>query len=122
MKALQVALIGYKFMGKIHSSALLECPFFFKNGVQPVRKVIVGRHEAPLQQAAADFGWEGYATDWRAVVNRPDIDVVDIATPPNTHGPGSPDRCAERIPASELEPESSGRGGVCRHSRSWTLE
>ena len=56
MKALNVALIGYKFMGKAHSSALLECPFFFKNGVQPVRKVIVGRHEAPLQQAAADFG------------------------------------------------------------------
>ena len=51
MKTLNVALIGYKFMGKAHSSALLECPFFFKNGVQPVRKVIVGRHEAPLKQA-----------------------------------------------------------------------
>ena len=85
MKQLNVALIGYKFMGKAHSSALLECPFFFKTGVQPVRKVIVGRHEAPLKQAAADFGWEEYSTDWRAVVKRPDIDVVDIVTPPNTH-------------------------------------
>ena len=85
MRSLNVALIGYKFMGKAHSSALLECPFFFKTGVQAVRKVIVGRHEAPLKQAAADFGWEEYATDWRAVVQRPDIDVVDIATPPNTH-------------------------------------
>ena len=85
MKQLNVALIGYKFMGKAHSSALLECPFFFKNGVQPVRKVIVGRHEPPLKQAAADFGWEEYSTDWRAVIKRPDIDVVDIATPPNTH-------------------------------------
>ena len=85
MKQLNVALIGYKFMGKAHSSALMEYPFFFKNGVQPVRKVIVGRHEAPLKQAAADFGWEEYSTDWRAVVKRPDIDVVDIVTPPNTH-------------------------------------
>jgi predicted dehydrogenase len=75
MKKLNIALIGYKFMGKAHSSALLECPFFFKTGIEPVRKVIVGRHEAPLKQAAADFGWEEHSTDWRAVVNRPDIDV-----------------------------------------------
>jgi len=85
MKKLNVALIGYKFMGKAHSSALMEYPFFFKDGVQPVRKAIVGRHEAPLKQAAADFGWEDYSTDWRTVVNRPDIDVVDIATPPSSH-------------------------------------
>lgn len=85
MKTLNVALIGYKFMGKAHSSALLECPFFFKTALEPIRKVIVGRHEAPLKQAAADFGWEEYSTDWRAVVTRPDIDVVDIATPPSSH-------------------------------------
>src|SRR5437868_5753282 len=85
MKKINVALIGYKFMGKAHSQALLDCPFYFKTGVEPVRKVIVGRHEAPLKQAAQDFGWEEYSTDWRAVVNRPDIDVVDIATPPSEH-------------------------------------
>jgi predicted dehydrogenase len=85
MKKLNVALIGYKFMGKAHSYALMAAPFFFKHGVDPVRKVIVGRHEAPLKQAAADFGWEEYSTDWREVIKRPDIDVVDIASPPNTH-------------------------------------
>ena len=85
MKKLNVALIGYKFMGKAHSYALMACPFFFKTGIQPVRKVIVGRHDAPLQQAAKDFGWEECSTDWREVVNRTDIDVVDIASPPNTH-------------------------------------
>jgi predicted dehydrogenase len=85
MKKLNVALIGYKFMGKAHSYALMVCPFFFKTGIQPVRKVIVGRHNAPLQQAAEDFGWEECSTDWHEVVNRPDIDVVDIASPPNTH-------------------------------------
>lgn len=85
MKTLNVALIGYKFMGKAHSYALHACPFFFKTGIQPVRKVIVGRHEGPLRQAAAEFGFEECATDWRAVVRRPDIDVVDIVTPPSTH-------------------------------------
>ncbi|MDA0578619.1 MAG: Gfo/Idh/MocA family oxidoreductase, partial [Verrucomicrobia bacterium] len=85
MKKLNVALIGYKFMGKAHSYGLMACPFFFKTGIEPVRKVIVGRHEGPLKQAAADFGWEEFSTDWRAVVRRPDIDIVDIVTPPNLH-------------------------------------
>ncbi len=82
---LNVALIGYKFMGKAHSYALMATPFFFKTGIEPIRKVIVGRHAAPLKQAAQDFGWEEYSTDWRSVIARPDIDVVDIATPPSTH-------------------------------------
>ncbi len=82
---LNVALIGYKFMGKAHSYALMSTPFFFKTGIEPVRKVIVGRNAAPLKQAANDFGWEEFSTDWRDVINRPDIDVVDIATPPSTH-------------------------------------
>ena len=55
VKKLNVALIGYKFMGKAHSYALLATPFFFKTGIEPVRKVLVGRHAGPLQQAAAGF-------------------------------------------------------------------
>lgn len=85
MQKLNIALIGYKFMGKAHSYALMATPFFFKTGIEPCRKVIVGRHEGPLRQAAQDFGWEEISTDWREVVRRPDIDVIDIATPPNTH-------------------------------------
>jgi predicted dehydrogenase len=85
MKKLNVALIGYKFMGKAHSFGLMAMPFFFKNGIEPVRKVICGRSEAPLRQAAVDFGWEECSTDWREVIKRPDIDVIDIATPPSTH-------------------------------------
>jgi predicted dehydrogenase len=85
MRQLNVALIGYKFMGKAHSYALMAAPFFFKHGIQPVRKVICGRNEKLVKQAAADFGWAEYATDWREVVSRPDIDMVDIASPPNTH-------------------------------------
>ena len=110
MKSLNIALIGYKFMGKAHSSALLEYPFFFKDGVQPVRKVIVGRHEAPLKQAAADFGWEEYATDWRTVVKRADIDVVDIATPPSSH--------AEIV----IEAAQAGKHVFCEKPFTATLE
>ncbi len=84
-RKLNVALVGYKFMGKAHSYALSAVPFFFKTGIEPVRKVIVGRHEGLVRQAAENFGWEEWATDWREVVRRPDIDVVDIASPPNTH-------------------------------------
>ena len=85
MRDLNVALIGYKFMGKAHSYALMALPFFFKVGVRPVRKVICGRNGRLVKQAAESFGWEESATDWREVVGRPDIDVVDIATPPSTH-------------------------------------
>ena len=85
MKKLDVAMIGHGFMGKAHSYALLATPFFFKTGIQPVRKLIVGRNAERLKQAAEAFGWEETSTDWRAAVRRPDIDAVAIVTPPNTH-------------------------------------
>lgn len=85
MRELNVALIGYNFMGKAHSYALDNTPFFFKNGVKPVKKVIVGRTAHLVKQAAENYGWQEYATDWRTIVNRSDIDVVDIATPTNSH-------------------------------------
>lgn len=85
MKKLNFAMIGHGFMGKAHSYALLATPFFFKTGIEPVRKVIVGRRPGPLQQAAEGFGWEEHSTDWREVVRRPDIDAVAIVTPPSTH-------------------------------------
>lgn len=82
---LNIALIGYRFMGKAHSYGLKNTPYFFKDGVEPVLKVICGRTEHLVKQAAEDFGWEEYATDWRDVVTRDDIDVVDIATPTVNH-------------------------------------
>jgi len=85
MKKLNFAMIGHGFMGKAHSYALLATPFFFKTGIEPVRKVIVGRNSAKAKQAAESFGWEEYSTDWLKVVRRSDIDAVAIVTPPNTH-------------------------------------
>jgi predicted dehydrogenase len=84
-RKLNIALLGHGFMGKAHSYAYLATPFFFNTGILPVRKVIWGPAEGPVKQAAEAFGFEEHSTDWRAVVRRPDIDVVDIVTPPGTH-------------------------------------
>lgn len=85
MKKLNFAMIGHGFMGKAHSYALMATPFFFRTGLEPVRKVIVGRNAEKAKQAAQLFGWDEYSCDWQEVVRRPDIDAVVIVTPPNTH-------------------------------------
>ena len=84
-RSLNVAMIGYKFMGKAHSQAWREAPLFFDVPVKPVMKVICGRHEGPLREFADRWGWQETATDWKQVVARKDIDIVDISTPTNTH-------------------------------------
>jgi predicted dehydrogenase len=84
-RKINIALLGHGFMGKAHSYALLATPFFFKTGIEPVRKVVWGPVEGPVKQAAEAFGFEEYSTDWRAVLQRPDIDVVDIVTPVSAH-------------------------------------
>jgi predicted dehydrogenase len=85
MKELNIAMIGYKFMGKAHSFGIDEAPFFFQNDVRGVKKLICGRTESLVKQAAESFGWENYCTDWREAVKRDDIDIVDIATPTVEH-------------------------------------
>ena len=85
MKEIKVALIGYKFMGKAHSFAYKNVSLFFDLPVKPVMKVICGRTEKAVSQAREKFGWEEYETDWKKVVERKDIDLIDITTPPNAH-------------------------------------
>lgn len=85
MKEIKIGLIGYKFMGKAHSHAYRDVNIFFDLPVLPVMKVICGRSEKPLSIAKEKFGWEEYETDWRKLVVRDDIDMIDITTPPNAH-------------------------------------
>jgi len=84
-KQINVGLIGYKFMGKAHSNAYKRVSFFFKEDITPVMKVICGRHEAPLRDAAEAWGWEEHDTSWENIVKRDDIDIVDISSPQITH-------------------------------------
>jgi predicted dehydrogenase len=84
-RELNVALIGYAFMGKAHSNAYRQVARFFSPRLTPRMKVICGRTPAKVRAAARTFGWDEAATDWRAVVARKDIDLVDISTPGDSH-------------------------------------
>jgi predicted dehydrogenase len=85
-KTLNVGMIGYKFMGKAHSNAYRQVGRFFPEmEVVPRMKALCGRSEAGVRKAAETFGWDEYETDWRALVARPDIDIIDIGAPGNMH-------------------------------------
>lgn len=84
-KQVNVALIGYQFMGKAHSNAYRQVGRFFDLDVEPVMKVIVGRSEKKVAAAAEHFGWQEYATSWEDVIGRDDIDLIDIGTPNDSH-------------------------------------
>lgn len=84
-RTINVALIGYAFMGKAHSNAYRQVVPFMSPRIEPRMKVICGRTRSNVEAAARQYGWEEAATDWRAVVARPDIDLVDISTPGDLH-------------------------------------
>jgi len=85
-KTLNVGMIGYKFMGKAHSNAYRQVGRFFPDlEVKPVMKALCGRDEAGVRKAAETFGWEGHETDWRRLIARADIDIIDIGAPGNMH-------------------------------------
>ena len=84
-RQINVALIGYQFMGKAHSNAYRQVGRFFDLDVEPVMKVLVGRSEQKVKAAAEQFGWQEYATNWEDVIARDDIDLIDIGTPNDTH-------------------------------------
>ncbi|PZD95601.1 gfo/Idh/MocA family oxidoreductase [Paenibacillus sambharensis] len=84
-KEIRVGMVGYKFMGKAHSQAYRDVPMFFPDSPKPVMKAICGRDAEAVRQAARQFGWESALTDWRELVSRSDIDVIDINAPSNVH-------------------------------------
>jgi len=84
---LNIAMIGTGFMGKAHSNAFRQVGHFFDSPYELGLKVVCGRNQNKLESSAAQWGWAETATDWLAVVGRPDIDVVDIAVPNALHAP-----------------------------------
>jgi len=87
-KKLNVAMIGYDFMGRAHSNAWRQVARFMPDvPFEPVMKVVVGRTEAKVKEAAERLGWAEYATRWEDVIARKDIDIIDICTPGDSHMP-----------------------------------
>jgi myo-inositol 2-dehydrogenase/D-chiro-inositol 1-dehydrogenase len=85
MKKLNIGMVGYGFMGRTHSNAFRQAPRFFDVPYEPVLKTLCARNKARADAFAAKWGYETVATDWRAVVESKDIDLIDIASPNDTH-------------------------------------
>jgi len=84
-KKLNIGLIGYGFMGRAHSNAYRRVNNFFDLEYEPVLKAACARNEESLKAFADQWGYESTETDWRKLIERDDIDAIDICTPNNLH-------------------------------------
>ncbi len=82
---LRVGMVGYAFMGAAHSHAWRTAPRFFDLPLEPQLTAVAGRNEDGVRAAAAKLGWASTETDWRRLIEREDIDLIDICTPGDTH-------------------------------------
>jgi predicted dehydrogenase len=85
MKNLNIGLVGYGFMGRTHSNAFHQAPRFFPLPYRPVLKAVCARNADRAQAFATNWGYDSVETDWRALVERKDIDLIDIASTNDTH-------------------------------------
>jgi predicted dehydrogenase len=84
-KKINIGMVGYGFMGRTHSNAFLNAGMFFDLPFQPVLKTVCARNSERVKVFAANWGYEKVETDWRRMVESPEIDLVDIASPNDTH-------------------------------------
>ncbi|HMV85214.1 MAG TPA: Gfo/Idh/MocA family oxidoreductase [Blastocatellia bacterium] len=84
-KQLNIGLVGYGFMGRTHSNAFLQAGRFFDLPFQPVLKAVCARNADRVKSFADNWGYESIETDWRKLIERKDIDLIDIASPNDTH-------------------------------------
>jgi predicted dehydrogenase len=84
-KKLNIGVVGYGFMGRTHSNAFLQAARYFDVPFTPVLKAVCARNADRVNGFAANWGYESIETDWRTLVERKDIDLIDIASPNDTH-------------------------------------
>src|SRR5262247_725492 len=84
-KHLNIGLVGYGFMGRAHSNAFLQAGRFFDLTFRPVLKAVCARNPDRAQAFAENWGYESVEADWRKLIERKDIDLIDIASPNDTH-------------------------------------
>ncbi len=87
MNELNVAIVGTQFMGKAHSNAYNKVAYFFDLPSKPVLKLACGVNAERLDTFAQKYGWQDTTTDWKKIVQRDDIQLIDISTPNDTHAP-----------------------------------
>ena len=80
-----IGIIGYGMMGKAHSYGYTLAPHIRNLPCQPRMLMMSGRNQSAVTQAAGLYGVEHAVTDWRAIIESPEIEIVDICTPPGTH-------------------------------------
>ncbi|QEH33225.1 Glucose--fructose oxidoreductase precursor [Aquisphaera giovannonii] len=85
MREIKVAMIGEGFMGRTHSNAWSQVSKFFKPPARPVMHTSCGRRAEDSKAFASHWGWGRTSTNWADVVKLPEIDLVDVVTPNNTH-------------------------------------
>jgi predicted dehydrogenase len=85
MKPLRIGLVGYGFMGRTHTNAYKRVTDFFETEYRPELQAVCGRNRDKVSSFAAQWGYKSVETDWKALVARPDIDLIDIATPNSSH-------------------------------------
>ena len=82
---INVALLGSKFMGRIHSSAWLKAAKIFSVNPRPVMHTVAARNAEELMAFAKTWGWRHATTDWRSAVTSEEVGLVDIGTPNDVH-------------------------------------
>ncbi|WP_395686216.1 Gfo/Idh/MocA family protein [Aestuariivirga sp.] len=84
-KTLNVGMVGYGFMGRTHSNAFAQAPHFFALDYRPVLKTICARNAEKAKAFAEQWGYESSVTDWRRLIDDKSIELIDIASPNDTH-------------------------------------
>ncbi|MGE9269065.1 MAG: Gfo/Idh/MocA family protein [Verrucomicrobiales bacterium] len=84
-KPIRIGLIGYGFMGRTHSNAYSQVEHFFDTQHVPVKQVVCGRNEEKVKAFAEQWGYADTETDWKKLIERDDVDAIDICTPNNSH-------------------------------------
>ncbi len=110
MKEIGIALLGHRFMGRAHSNAWRQVSRFFDVPLEPKLRAACGRDRAALGEFAKRWGWESLETDWRKVLEREDVEVVDISLPTHMH-------CEIAVAAAE-----AGKHIFCEKPTSLTVE
>ena len=82
---LGVGMVGHAFMGAAHSQAWRTAPHFFDLPLRPELRALCGRDPGRVAEAAERMGWQSTETDWARLVDRDDIDLIDVCTPGDTH-------------------------------------